>query len=235
MIGVSDDAPAGPRSEPPSRLMASTCCLERDCEDHEIEELLVARSRWTSMSPRARWRNRFHLSQPREHLMTGGTVKQSATSTEVRHSILYSHPYDRGLLEFLPEPLCFSDLLLDQVTDTITKGREDYQLLPFFYAHLTSQDDVAFRHEVWRDLDISSVVAGLRLFTSEMRDVRQRNSWAEKTRYIQHRRGIHLDAVTRYCEAVKHLSATLASSEISSRALLDIRDVVTDICEFAAI
>jgi DNA mismatch repair protein MutS len=159
--------------------------------------------------------------------MTVGTPNQTDRRTEIRHSILYPHPYDADLMGFLPEPTCFSDLLLDQVTDTIAKGREDYQLLPFFYDHLTSKDDVAFRHEVWRDLDIYSVVTGLRLFTSEMHDVRQRNSWAAKTQYIQHRRGIHLDAVTRYCEAVKRLSSTLESSEISSRALLNVRDVVT--------
>lgn len=217
-----------PRSEPPSRLMASTFCKERDCEDHDFKELLIGHSRRTpmfQMSPRC---NRAHSTPTRGRVMTAGTLNQSGLKTEVRHSILYQRAYDPGLLEFLPEPTCFSDLLLDQVTDTITKGREDYQLLPFFYDHLTSQDDVAFRHEVWRDLDIDAVATGLRLFTSEMRDVRQRNSWAEKTHYVQHRRGIHLDAVTRYCEAVKRLSATLESSEIRSRALLAVRDVVAD-------
>lgn len=159
--------------------------------------------------------------------MTTGTSNQSEMKTVVRHSILYQRSYDPSILDFLPEPTCFSDLLLDQIAGAITKGREDYQLLPFFYDHLTSRDDVAFRHEVWRDLASDTVVTGLRLFTSAMRDVRQRNSWSEKTHYVQHRRGIHLDAVTRYCEAVKHLSSTLESNEISSRGLLDIRDVVT--------
>ncbi len=159
--------------------------------------------------------------------MTVGTSSQSELKAEVRHSILYQLPYNPELLDFLPEPTCFPDLLLNQVTDTITKGREDYQLLPFYYDHLTSKDDVAFRHEVWRDLDSKSVMTGLQLFTGEMRDVRLRNSWAAKTQYVQHRRGIHLDAVTRYCEAVKRLSSTLESSEISSRALIDIRRVVS--------
>jgi hypothetical protein len=130
-------------------------------------------------------------------------------------------------MEFQEEPHCFSDLLLDQVTAAITRGREDYRLLPFFYDHLTSRDDIAFRHEVWRDLEDQAVAAGLRFFSGEMRDVRQRINWAKKTRFEQHRRGIHLDAVTRYCDAVEHLSRTLRTNEVTSRALLEFRDVVT--------
>jgi DNA mismatch repair ATPase MutS len=160
--------------------------------------------------------------------MTIDTSKQSQLTSQVQHSILYVRPYVAELVELLPQPPCFSDLLLDQVMTTLTKGREEYQLLPFFYEHLTSKDDIAFRHEVWRDLDINSVATGLRSFTNEMHVVRQRLSWAQKTRFTQHQRAIHLDAVSHYCNAVEHLSTTLCTNDVASRALLEFRKIVTN-------
>ncbi len=160
--------------------------------------------------------------------MTLETSARDGSATTTQHSILYSHPYDATLVALKGEPRCFSDLLLDQVMTSITRGREDYQLLPFFYDHLTSGEDIAFRHEVWHDLEDRSVAAGLRFFMAEMRDVRQRLSWSKKTRFNQHRQGIHLDAVLRYCDAVDRLARTLTTNELTSRALLDFRNVVAE-------
>ena len=142
------------------------------------------------------------------------------------HSILYPHGYDREFLDLSTEPSCFPDLLLNQVVSAIVKGREEYDLLPFFYDHLRSPADITFRHEVWRDLEVDSIASGLRLFASQIREVRQRLSWANKTRYIQHQRGIQLDAIAIYCGAVSNLSELLNSDDIASRALIDMRDVV---------
>jgi DNA mismatch repair protein MutS len=159
--------------------------------------------------------------------LTIDTSTEREPTAVTRHSILYSDPHRAEFTELAKPPDCFSDLLLDQVTATITRGREDYQLLPFFYDHLTLKDDIAYRHEVWRDLEIKPVASGLRLFIAEMRDVRQRFSWSKKTQYIQHRHGIHLEAVSRYCDAVVHLNETLAANGIHSRALTEFREFTT--------
>lgn len=58
-------------------------------------------------------------------------------------------------------PAFFGDLNLGQVVESITAGREAYDLKPFFYTCLSTEDAVAYRHEVLRDLqneDLHSVV-----------------------------------------------------------------------------
>jgi len=121
------------------------------------------------------------------------------------------------------EPACFADLLLDQVIASVVKGREEYDLLPYYYAHLSSPDAIALRHEVWRDLEDAALTNCLALFGRQMREVRQRLNWSAKVTYVQHRRGLFLDAVRRYGDAVGGLAAELAEFSITSRGLTRFR------------
>ena len=121
------------------------------------------------------------------------------------------------------EPACFADLLLDQVIASVVKGREEYDLLPYYYAHLSSPDAIALRHEVWRDLEDAALTDCLALFGRQMREVRQRLNWSAKVTYVQHRRGLFLDAVRRYGDAVGGLAAELAEFSITSRGLTRFR------------
>ncbi|MGC2168672.1 MAG: hypothetical protein WA580_06190 [Acidimicrobiales bacterium] len=160
--------------------------------------------------------------------MTADTTLSVQAASDTVHSILYPHGFDEEFLSLTSEPRCFPDLLLNQVMATITKGREDYDLLPFYYDHHRSIEEITFRHEVWRDLEVPNIASGLRLFTSQIRDVRQRINWANKTRYIQHRRGIQLNAISIYCDAVSQLVETLNTKDLASRALLDVRGVFAE-------
>lgn len=146
---------------------------------------------------------------------------QSNQTLVVSVSILYVDA--RESVTSSDEPKCFPDLLLDQVIAQIIKGHEDHELLPFFYNHLTLTDDIEYRHEVWRDLQEGNLESGLRQFTAAMREVRQRFAWAKKTYYVQHRNGLHLDAVTRYCAAIQILNSMLQEAIVRSRALMAFR------------
>ena len=157
--------------------------------------------------------------------------EQTEARVATRHSILYADPNRAELAALLEIPKCFPDLLLDRITTRITQGREDYQLLPFFFDHLSMKSDITLRHEVWKDLENRTVTSGLRFFVKEMKEVRQRLSWAKKTRYVQHRRGIQLDAVLRYCAAVEHLTTALNPDDITSPALIEFRKLATAYAE----
>ena len=66
-------------------------------------------------------------------------------------SILFSRPEAPSLCT--AQPGCFSDLNLDQLLQTLTAGRQEYQLEPFFYTLLGNTLEVRYRHEVFQDLE----------------------------------------------------------------------------------
>ena len=66
------------------------------------------------------------------------------------------------------EPAFFADLNLDQVVASITAGRDEYDLKPFFYTPLRDVEAVRYRHEVLRDLEKEAVAATFRAFAQRM-------------------------------------------------------------------
>ena len=81
-------------------------------------------------------------------------------------------------------PAYFADLLLDQVVESITDGRGEYDLKPFFCAPLQSVDAVAYRHEVFRDLEREDLARCVGAFAEGMRTLRRPNekkrSWTRR-------------------------------------------------------
>ena len=124
-------------------------------------------------------------------------------------------------------PGCFPDLLLDQVVESITAGREESQLVPLFYEHLTDIDEIEFRHEVWHDLESAELTDNFRAFTLKMRDVRLRLASSKKTHFVQQARGFHLDAIVQYCNVIQDLVVALTSINLSSRGLNGFKMFIT--------
>jgi hypothetical protein len=121
------------------------------------------------------------------------------------------------------EPEYFADLNLDQVVASVTAGREEYELEPFFWTRLESVEAVAYRHEVFRDLERDELAASVRSFAEGMRRMRRRSTLAENLRYARQKQRWLLDAAAAYCETVARFAAELDRLEIQSRGLRSLR------------
>jgi DNA mismatch repair protein MutS len=142
------------------------------------------------------------------------------------NGILFDRPY--GLDADQPEePACFCDLHLDQVLASMTAGREDYDLKPFFYTSLREVGAVRYRHEVIRDLEKPKVLGSVRAFAEQMRRMRKHLAQAKKLRYEQQQQRWFLDAVDVYGEAVGALADELTQAPLDSRGLGAFRQYLT--------
>jgi hypothetical protein len=125
-------------------------------------------------------------------------------------------PHD---LEQVEAPECLHDLNLDQVVEQITDSREAYRLVPFFWALLEDEETIAFRHEVLRDLEKADVRRRVDDFAAGMGRMRANLKRAADARYEKQRDTWFLQAVGRYCEAVKRLASELEEAEPASAGL----------------
>ena len=117
------------------------------------------------------------------------------------------------------QPDCFGDLNLDQVLESMTADREEYELEPFFCTQLHDVGAVRYRHEVLRDLQQRSVVDSVRAFAGQMRATRMYRAKSENVHYRYQKERWFLDAVQTYCAAVRALGEELAGLELDSRGL----------------
>ncbi len=134
-------------------------------------------------------------------------------------SILFERP--QTLLDY--EPDYFADLNLDQVVASITAGREEYDLRPFFYTPLRSVDAVGYRHEVLRDLQARELSDCVGAFAARMRSMRANLAQAAELRHRHQRERWFLDAAEIYCDGVGALARALAGLDVRSRAVTRIR------------
>jgi len=85
-------------------------------------------------------------------------------------------------------------LNLDQVLASMTAGREEYELAPFFYTPVRDVAAVRYRQEVLRELErtaVSEVVGG---FARRMRTMREHLAQADKLHYRLQQESLFLDA-----------------------------------------
>jgi DNA mismatch repair protein MutS len=135
-------------------------------------------------------------------------------------SVLFLEPAGRRAAENACEPDFFRDLNLDQIVDAITAGWDDYDLKPFFYIALNSEDAVRYRHEVFQDLQTAKPNDDVRRFGQGMQDVRNHLGQVEKLYYPLQKDAWFLDAVTAYSDCVRRLASDLSRETVSSRGFL---------------
>jgi DNA mismatch repair protein MutS len=125
-------------------------------------------------------------------------------------------------------PAFFRDLNLDQVVDAVVAGRDEYELRPFFHTTLGHVDAVAYRHEVFRDLQNEDVREAVGSFAEQMQRVRRYLKMVETQRYKYEKERWALDAATLYHETVSAFTARLGELELSSRGLKELEAFLTE-------
>ncbi len=134
-----------------------------------------------------------------------------------------------GILGCAPDneasaPDFFGDLNLDQVIDAITAGRDDYDLKPFYYVSLEAPDAIAYRQEVFRDLERDTLFQHVAEFCEQMQGMRKQLKTAEKLYYREQKQRLFLDAVSTYCKALERLSRDLSRAKPTSRGIRAFRE-----------
>lgn len=135
------------------------------------------------------------------------------------HSILFETPTDGPPVESVDQPDFFRDLNLDQFVSEATRGFEEYNLIPFFYAQLSRESAVTYRHEVMQDLDVSPTLRTVQSFALEMRKMRGCLEQSGKLYYAKQKQWWFLEGAARYCRAIRSLAAGLRDSSPESGGL----------------
>jgi DNA mismatch repair protein MutS len=117
------------------------------------------------------------------------------------------------------------DLNLGQVVSAIAGDREQRDLITrVLFSPLHDAGGVRYRQEVFRDLDDPALLDAAQDFVGGMSEVSAHLRQIADMPYRHQREGWLLDAAFLYCEAVRSLAGSLASVQVSSRALLALRD-----------
>lgn len=148
------------------------------------------------------------------------------------HSILFQDDSKIGADICRQEPPeFFPDLNLDQVVDSMTAGRDEYNLKQFFYTSLQTVESIEYRYDILRDLQNRTVFDCIQVFAQEMRTVRGHLAQAEKLYYVRQKQSWFLEAVAIYCGAVRRLAADLLVADLRSRGLLAFREYLAEYVE----
>jgi len=142
-------------------------------------------------------------------------------------SILFERPGDAARAEQSQQPSCFPDLNLDQALESITAGRGEYQLKPFFHAPLPDAGAVAYRHDILRDLEQEPVRGAVRAFAAQLHQMREQLVQAGKLPYRYQQERWFADAVDTYCQAVRSLTGELSRLGVNSRGFQGLTEYLT--------
>ena len=146
-------------------------------------------------------------------------------------SILFLEPETATDVDKREAPDFFVDLNLDQSVASITAGRDEYNLKPFFYTPLRHVDAIYYRHEILRDLESEALFGYVRSFAEAMRTMRSHLVQSEKLYYKRQKQSWFLDAVEVYCKAVRRLCGHLEIADLRSRGFLAFREFLKNYME----
>jgi DNA mismatch repair protein MutS len=121
-------------------------------------------------------------------------------------------------------PDFFADLHLDQIIGSLTAGRDEYSLNPFFCTPLRHLECVHYRHGVFRDLEVDALHDCIQSFGEAMRTMRACLDQAERRYYKYQKQRWFLSALEIYCCGVSHLESSLAGLDLRSRGFLAFRE-----------
>jgi len=120
------------------------------------------------------------------------------------------------------EPDFFGDLNLTQIIDAITKGRENYNLKPYFFTPLPDREDILYRQEVMKDIENTVLFEYIQTFSNQMLAMHQKLKESEGSSYKYEKERLFLDAIDIYCTAVISLEFNLSTLNLSSEGFKSI-------------
>ena len=122
--------------------------------------------------------------------------------------------------EMSEPPAYFTDLNLDQIVASITVGKQEYNLAPFFYETLKSRQEIEYRQEVMRDLENDALYGAVMKFANAMRLMREHLAQAGKLHYKYQKEAWLLDAVGLYSQGVDGLLSDFRAATPASSGLV---------------
>jgi DNA mismatch repair protein MutS len=138
-------------------------------------------------------------------------------------SILFENAAAAATIVQQDAPDFFIDLNFDQIVDAITASRKDYDIACFFHSPLRDLDEIAYRHEVMKDLENPNVLGHVTAFAQAMRQMRQELEQSRKLYYRYQKEWWFLDAVDIYRNSVESLRDALRSAETRARGFAGLR------------
>jgi len=121
-------------------------------------------------------------------------------------------------------PEYFADLHLDLVLESLTAGRETYNLAPLFHRRLDRVEAVLYRQHVVRDLEREPVLSAVRAFAQGMQRMHEYLGLMHKLHYQRQKQRWFMEAVLAYCDATADFADRLAGVELASRGLSSWRE-----------
>jgi DNA mismatch repair protein MutS len=121
-------------------------------------------------------------------------------------------------------PTYLADLNLDQVVTGILRRRNAPGLIALFQRRETDPEVIAYRHEVFRDLEDDRLEEAVDRFSTAMRRIHRRRDRARSTEHVHERASWLLDSARTYVAAVHRLDEALDQRPLTARALRSFRD-----------
>ncbi len=164
--------------------------------------------------------------------ITMPVTRSKTVSAPDFQSILFKKRENSGEKEIfnnnaLSAPSFFADLNLDQIINTITAGKDEYNLKPFFYTSLNDIATIKYRQEITHDLENELLLENIKSFAEKMVTIRRYLNLVEKLYYKYHKEGWFLEAADMYCDAVSSLVSNLSVAYPESQGFLAFREYVT--------
>lgn len=150
--------------------------------------------------------------------LVGPLAVSTVAVSQTFSSVLFPGEDDPGTAG-MEVPEFFDDLNLDQVVDALTTGRDDYDLAPLFRRPARSLDAVAYRHEVFHDLERPEVFAWVKQWAKQMAVVRTCLGRVATLRHRYQKAWWFLEAALTYGQAVRAATDGIAALEPRSRGL----------------
>lgn len=153
-------------------------------------------------------------------------------------SILFQATETSQEKQIQEEPAYFRDLNLDQIIDSITAGMQEYNLKPFFFTPLNSEDAIRYRQEIMRDLEGEILFKRIQAFArciyeiaTRMQHICEHLAQPESYTCNYLEKGRLLNSASIYCEEVECLVRDIASMDLKSCGLSAFREYLSSYAE----